>query len=200
MYNNACKYSDNTQENCLLAFMDKYVYPRLCTEHEFMPDKTFRLSQGISTHAVKGQLAKHSINNPKDSFSFEILANGNPGWFLKPTPEDVYVLAFVRQAKLNSYGYMVSAEDIEELELLFVAKSDLKRHINESIYDDAMYQTAVNMCRQNTRSILISQDMYLYHTESSAKQTVSLMVKKYKLEELASIHLIATKEEIKSIA
>jgi hypothetical protein len=195
----AHKYSENTQENCLLEFLDTYVYKTLYENYEFTQDKCFLIPQVPEKHMIKGQLSKSTINKPKDSFAMDVLSEDKPGWLIDPNDANIIVLAFIKKAQVNSYGYMKSGNDIEELELLFIDKRDLKAHINTSIYDEAMYETAQKMCKQNTRSILVSHDMYLYNTDATANKSVCLVVKKYTLDDLAFARLIATKNSIQSI-
>lgn len=201
---NQNKYSENTQENCLLEFLDRYVYKRLYASVEFNPGKEVHfeidIPNGTEKHVIKGQLTKSAINKPKDSFSFNVLTNTEPGWFVMPELDtDVYVLAFIKQAKVNSYGYMKSFEDIEELELLFIDKREIKNYVNENIYDAAMYETAYDMRSKSTRSLFINNAMYLYYSDALADKPVDLVIKKFALDKLAYMHLLVTKESIKEL-
>lgn len=201
---NTNKYSEHTQENCLLEFLDRYVYKRLYASAEFNPSQEVHFEidvpNGTEKHVIKGQLTKSAINKPKDSFAFNVLTASSPGWFVtQGLNTDVYVLAFIKQANVNSYGYMKSGEDIEELELLFIDKREIKNYVNETIYDNAMYETAYDMRQKNTRSLFLSNAMYLYYSNALADRPVDLVIKKFALDKLAYMRLLVTKESIKEL-
>jgi hypothetical protein len=208
------KKASNKQENIVIEFLGRYLYNKLYPGHEIVTeddalpgvDIIASTLQGDEHHDIQVQATPRYINHPNPTFSFTVMyndADGNVciGDFIDPNVNaQVCVLAWINSAKTNNYGYLSEAEDINELEVLFIDRRDLKAYANESIYDNAMYNTANKMRAQRTRSLFVSNALYLYYTETLADKPVHLVFKKYALEELAYMRLLVTKQGIKNLA
>jgi hypothetical protein len=109
---------------------------------------------------------------------------------------NVYVLVWVNKAKTNTYGYIDKADDIEELDVMFIDKRDLKEFVNNTMYDEALYDTARHMRIKGTKRLFLNEAMYISYSDQLKEPAVHLVVQKYALDKLAYQRFIVRKDSI----
>ena len=205
---------ESKQERVIKEFLQKYFYEKAYPQHEVastqgMHDKGIDIIvpsyNGPEYQCIKAQASPRYINHPNPTFSFELMANDKDGatyigWYLRNDLEThVYVLVWVNSAKTNNYGYINDAEDIEELEILFLDKAEFKRYIADYVYDDALWETAQKMRNTRTTRIFLNQKMYTVFSDGMKEQPVNLVVKKHVLEDMAYQRFLVRKSAIQSL-
>lgn len=201
---------DSKQERLIVEYLSKYLYTKAYPQHKIIEDREQQL-QGVDVvvstdcgdecHDIRAQVSKYYINRPLPNFSLELLLNRNNsehvGWFLKPEMlTNVYVLVWVNKAKTNTYGYIDKADDIEELDVMFIDKRDLKEFVNNTMYDEALYDTARHMRTKGTKRLFLNEAMYISYSDQLKEPAVYLVVQKYALDKLAYQRFIVRKDSI----
>lgn len=201
---------DSKQERLVTEYLSKYLYAKAYPRHEVIESREQQL-QGVDVvvstdcgaeyHDIRAQVSKYYINRPLSNFSLELLLNSNNdehvGWFLKPEMlTNVYVLVWVNKAKTNTYGYIDKADDIEELDVMFIDKRDLKEFVNNTMYDEALYDTARHMRIKGTKRLFLNEAMYISYSDQLKEPAVHLVVQKYALDKLAYQRFIVRKDSI----
>ena len=207
------KYADNKPKRVVMEFLEKYMYDRAYPTSEMITDKQMHLlgadvmigtANGPEYHGIQTQSSKMYINKPQPMFQFELLADKNGqetvGEFLRnDVMTHVYVLCWIPRAKVNSYGYINDAEDIEELEVMFIDRQELKSFINTYFYDEALYQQARKMRAKNDTRVFPNDAMYFVYSPALSEKPVYLAIKRWALERCAYQHFKVTKGGIQSM-
>lgn len=204
---------EDKQKRVITEFLSKYMYGKIYPEHEVITDKSLQSKavdvalptvNGPEYHDIRVQASKLYINKPQPTFNMELLVNYNEneqvGWFLRnDLLSHVYVLCWVPKAKVNSYGYIAEAEDIEELEVMFLDKQELKDFVNTYFYDEAMYQQARKMRAKGDTRVFPNDAMYFVYSPALNTKPVYLVLKRWALERCAYQHLKVTKNGVSSL-
>lgn len=214
MSSKSTSYSvEDKQKRVITEFLSKYMYGKIYPAHEVNTDRALQ-SQGIDVtlptvngpeyHDIKVQASKLYINKPQPTFNMELLVDNNEGeqvgWFLRnDLLSHVYVLCWVPKAKVNSYGYIAEAEDIEELEVMFIDKQELKDFVNTYYYDEALYQQARKMKMKGDTRVFPNDAMYFVYSPALNTHPVYLVMKRWALERCAYQHLKVTKTGVSSL-
>lgn len=201
---------DSKQERLITEYLSKYLYAKAYPRHEVIEDRERQLHGvdvvaatdcGDECHDIRAQVSKYYINRPLSNFSLELLSNSNNnecvGWFLKPEMlTDVYVFVWVNKAKTNTYGYIDKLDDIEELDVMFIDKRDLKEFVNNTMYDEALYDTARRMRVKGTKRLFLNEAMYISYSDQLKEPAVHLVVQKYALDKLAYQRFLVHKDNV----
>ena len=204
---------EDKQKRVITEFLSKYMYGKIYPEHTVITDKELQSKaidvalptvNGPEYHDIKVQASKLYINKPQPTFNMELLVNHNDqehvGWFLRnDLLSHVYVLCWVPKAKVNTYGYIAEAEDIEELEVMFIDKQELKDFVNTYFYDEAMYQQARKMRAKGDTRVFPNDAMYFVYSPALNTKPVYLVMKRWALERCAYQHLKVTKDGVSSL-
>ncbi len=204
---------ENKQERVITEFLSKYMYGKVYPEHEVITDKQMQAQgadvmlptiNGPEYHDIKAQASKLYINKPQAMFAMELLADkgGNEvvGEFLRnDIMAHVYVLVWVNRSKVNTYGYIAEAEDIEELEVMFLDRQELKDFINTYFYDEALYQQARKMRAKGDTRVFPNDAMYFVYSPALNTRPVQLAIKRWALERCAYQHFKVTKDGVQSL-
>lgn len=204
---------DNTQERLVVEFLHKYLYNKIYPEHEIITNKQLQFKgvdiaihtpNGPEYHDVKVQASKLYINKPQPTFSMELLYDINnqscAGCFLRnDLLTQVYVLCWIPRAKVNTYGYVAESEDIEELEVMFIDRQELKNFVNTYFYDEALYQQACKMRAKGDTRVFPNEAMYFVYSPALNERPVNLTLKRWVLDRYAYQHFKVTKDGIQSL-
>lgn len=205
--------TQNKQERLVTEFLSKYMYGKIYPEHMVVTDRELQ-GQGVDValptangpeyHDVKVQASKLYINKPQPTFNMELLFNDSQGeqvgWFLRNDfLTHVYILCWIPRAKVNSYGYIAEMEDIEEVEVMFIDKQELKDFCNTYFYDEAMYQQARKMRAKGDTRVFPNDAMYFVYSPALNDKPVYLVLKRWVLERCSYQHLKVTKTDVKSL-
>lgn len=204
---------EDKQKKLISEFLSKYMYGKVYAEHEMVTDKALQMkavdvilptANGPEYHDIRVQASKLYINKPQPTFNMELLCDYNDnehvGWFLRnDLLSHVYVLCWVPKAKVNSYGYIAEFEDIEEVEVMFIDKQELKDFVNTYYYDEALYQQARKMRAKGDTRVFPNDAMYFVYSPAMSSKPVYLVMKRWALERCAYQHLKVTKTGVTSL-
>lgn len=196
--------NDTKQEKVLNDYLFKNYFKPLNPTSQLVFDKDLQIAgvdveittkNGVKKYIdIKAQSSKKYVNNPKPTYILELSSlnrHGDDfvGWFLnEELITDYYTFVWIPKAKVNEKLEIVSPDDIEEVEVMTVNKSALKKYIL-SILGDRNIQDIVAQMRKNELTRLpLTNGIHFSHTPTLFEKPVNLVVKKHILKKFAINH------------
>lgn len=211
--------SDSRGEKAIGLYMDNTLYPWLVENkaiNSFMRvyekesqvkgiDVVLedRMTKEFKNIDEKAQL--YYINNPVDSFAFEILFHREEkqmdGWFISGNNQtDYYMLMWIKSAR-ETKVYRLVMEDFEEVEVYMIPKLSLQSYVGKYMQDvRILKKEAQKMILTKQEKKSIDEGIYLrYSMKGYDEKPVNLVIKKEILKSYAKHIFIVKKNDIKMI-
>lgn len=209
--------NDKRAEKALGEFLDTYMYGRALGSpgikgYERVND-IYRQKQGIDViiHTNKKDFnfdeksTLQYINRNLPTFAFELYYSGGTGWFLKDLATDVYCLVWPNACTTDLSK--ITADDFDNVDVMFVPKANVKAYVNKFISDKDLYDAAVQasedtlMWRRDDkgRYRMAGCRLYLTATKHLYEKPVNLIIYKDILQSLCCREMKVSKEGIEVI-
>jgi len=204
--------SDSRGEKAMGVFLDKYFYSkaqekRLLSYVERIYDKKLQL-QGIDVlidnRNIDEKAQLYYINNPVDSFAFEIdyfsEERGHivDGWFINDSNKtDDYLLLWIEKARTTEINRLV-AEDFENVSVDLISKKHIKAYLDGlGISNAVLKKKALEMRKNKLKRVDFSDDIHLsYSMKGYAEEPINLVIKKKVLDEISTKQYKISKTDI----
>lgn len=214
------RISDTRGEKALAIFLDTYFYPALLKETKRFSDikRIYNVAeqklgidvliydQDAKSLTVDEKAQLHYINNPKDTFAFEVsflqedTGDVVDGWFVsRSNLTKCYMLVWLDKARTDKLNRIV-AEDFEEVTIYFIVKEKIKSYLLElGLSTEALKEKASDMRQNNVKLIQISKDAFLYHSEKYKESPINVVINRDVLKTKAYGIYHVTKEGLSKI-
>lgn len=206
---------DSRGEKALGIFLDTYFYKKAqelriikyanrIYEKESQKKGIDIILNNTSNVDEKAQL--YYINNPVDSFVFEIdyynekKQNISDGWFISSVNEtDAYLLIWIRKAKTTHINRLV-AEDFEIIEANLIKKDKIKNYIQKwGITDEVIKKKAIEMRAHEIERFVINDECHITYSFKKgdySEKPINLVLRKNRLDALSEYRFLITKESV----
>lgn len=152
------------------------------------------------------------INNPKDTYSLELLAYSSRqrrdyvGWFLDPELDTThYLFVWVHDADVEPDEHITSRYQIRRLEVMLVNRADLHAYISQKCSDEKLLAYCQQI-RESGRRYMYLQEFadeeeppFLCASGQFRESPCNLIVPKAILKQFASRHCWVTPKEFTNI-
>ena len=195
---------DNAAEAAISKYLDTYFYP-ICTKNFVRYNDYETQMLGVDTKfdfndltslLVDEKALTHYINKDLPTFAFEInfLSGGQrliPGWFYdeKKTTQ-YYLLSWITAKKDKN----ISADDITKLDTLLVSRHRIIEMLSAyEMTKEGAERIAAELRRNSISGVSHKNSQtpfYFFFSTQLAEQPINLVIKKSKLEEIATARFI----------
>ncbi len=208
---------DTRGEKALGIFLDKYFYPDFIKLEGFSKfERVYdvssqKLGSDIKLTNSSGKIINidekaqlHYINNPRDTFAFEVSYISDKGdvldgWLIsKDNITDCYLLAWIKEARTDKLNRIVS-EDYLNVEISFITKKQILNYLSSLKYSIAKISKEASLLREDgsKNRVEISSDCFLYHSKIEyTEDPINIVISKSVLENLAYANYNISKDEI----
>lgn len=153
---------------------------------------------------LKAQSSRRYLNNPTDTFAFEISFLNSKGHLMKGWYMDdhlktqYYALIWIPRAKVNADGWLENSDSIEKMEIMVVDREKLHNYTKTLVDDKSLYDTSNAMRYSNAygHKINLTNEVRLSHTSNLFEKPSNLVIKKSLLKNFATKHCLVTKDKI----
>lgn len=196
---------DSSQEQKITQFMQEYYFNKVFTYSDIVTDKSLQI-RGVDIIAdgcnydLKAQT--NYINEPLPTFILELCFYNRrkelmAGWFVNKTVQtDYYAFIWIPDAKVESDKRLVSYQDIEQVELMIVPRRELKDYIFSIIPEQKLYDAVNYMYQSGEKYKTIEDGIKLCYSSQLFEKPINLVIKKWRLKQIAVDHCMITKSEI----
>ena len=206
-------------EKALGLFLDEFFYPTLCelegftrTERVYDADMQkkgcdiYIFNKGGRSIKIDEKAQLHFINNPRDTFVFEIsfLQDDSGevmnGWFVSDNNiTDCYMLSWIDQARADKLNRIV-AEDFEQVTICFITKKKVISYLVSCGFAIDKIKSLANKMRANEMADTyhLSHDAVLYYSKNIKEQPINILINRSVLYQLSyGVYVVSRKGVIK---
>lgn len=210
---------DMRGEKALGLFLDEFFYPTLCelegftrTERVYDADMQkkgcdiYIFNKGGRSIKIDEKAQLHFINNPRDTFVFEIsfLQDDSGevmnGWFVSDINiTDCYMLSWIDQARADKLNRIV-AEDFEQVTICFITKKKVISYLVSCGFAIDKIKNLANKMRvkELADTYHLSHDAVLYYSKNIKEQPINILINRSVLYQLSyGVYVVSRKGVIK---
>lgn len=201
------RQSDTRGEKALGLFLDRYFYPRLCMEENFVEAQRifdveaqkrgtdiliYNPNGTVMVVDEKAQL--HYINEPRPTFAFEVsFYNENTrsisdGWFISDSNKtDAYLLVWIDSSRTNQINRLVE-EDFNEVTTLLIAKKRIIQYLSSLEYSIKLIKVLADKMRTDNKGNVykLSPDAFIYYSNNGYdEKPINVVINRETLYKLA---------------
>lgn len=210
---------DMRGEKALGLFLDEFFYPTLCelegftrTERVYDADMQkkgcdiYIFNKGGRSIKIDEKAQLHFINNPRDTFVFEIsfLQDDSGevmnGWFVSDNNiTDCYMLSWIDQARADKLNRIV-AEDFEQVTICFITKKKVISYLVSCGFAIDKIKNLANKMRvkELADTYHLSHDAVLYYSKNIKEQPINILINRSVLYQLSyGVYVVSRKGVIK---
>lgn len=206
---------DSNVEKEIADFLDEFFYPKTTSFASRFEEKEDQLkgkdilikTSKTGRIIVDEKAATHYINKDIPTFAFELSFcryNGErvKGWLFDKSKETEYYLVMWIEAETDK-TWLLKAKDIKRIKAVLLNRQDLIDYLEQEGFDyDETKQKEQEILRKGQSGRLYKYDhryvSYFYTTRLDEKP-INLVVKRIKLEQLATNRFLITRDEVKTL-
>ena len=209
---------DLKTERAIDEFLNTFFYRRMFrTRYNAVDADTVQLKGvdcvvGRMLIDNKAMSSPKYINNPKDTYSLELLAYSSRqqrdyvGWFINPELNTThYLFVWVHDADVEPGEHITSRYQIRRLEVMLVNRADLHEYISQKCSDEKLLAYCQQIREQSLRAMNLvefadeEEPPFLCASGQFQESPCNLIVPKAILKRFASRHCWVTPKEFINI-